>query len=121
LTNFFYDTHLQIAGFAVAILLFILMQQARAWELDQPVPSVLASMEYNLTFPIPFVLLSTIPLLTYAFLGWFNMESTPSFVNFVLVTVACYCFATGAVALLAMITQVVFYALTSTHIYLKLR
>ena len=97
------------------------MQQARAWELDQPVPSVLASMEYNLTFPFPFILLSAIPLLIYAFLGWFNMESTSSFANFVLVSVACYCFATGAVALLAMITQIVFYALTSIHVFLKLR
>lgn len=120
-TRFLLIHGLQIAGFSVAILLFVLMQQARAWELDQPVPSVLASMEYNLTFPCPFFLLSMIPLAIYSLLGLLSSETTSSFVSFILVSVACYCFATGAVALLAMGTQIVFYAAASMQVFVKLR
>lgn len=120
-TRFLLIHGLQIAGFAVAILLFVLMQQARAWELDQPVPSVLASMEYNLSFPFPFLVLSIIPLSLYSVFGVLGSEVTSSFVTFVLVSVACYCFATGAVALLAMGTQVLFYAAAFVHVLVKLR
>ncbi|MCO5586532.1 hypothetical protein L7F22_040473 [Adiantum nelumboides] len=107
--------------FAVAILLFTLTQQARAWELDCRVPSVLESMEYNLKVPFPFVWLSMIPLVVYTFLELVNMETTSSFPSFLLVSVACYGFATGAVALLAMVTQIIMYAAASMQIFVKLR
>ncbi|MCO5581420.1 hypothetical protein L7F22_035304 [Adiantum nelumboides] len=120
-TRFLLIHGLQIAGFAVAILLFTLMQQARAWELDCLVPSVMASMEYNLKVPFPFVWLSMIPLVVYTFLELVNMETTSSFPSFLLVSVACYGFATGAVAVLAMVTQIILYAAASMQIFVKLR
>eukprot|EP00250_Pteridium_aquilinum_P021427 c25120_g1_i1 orf=424-3750(-) len=120
-TRFLLIHGLQIAGFAVAIVLFTLMQQARAWELDQRVPSVLASMEYNLRFPFPFIWLSMIPLVIFTFLEFVSLESTSSFASFVVVSVACYGFATGAVALLAMVTQIILYAAASMQVFVKLR
>ncbi|KAI5083289.1 hypothetical protein GOP47_0003032 [Adiantum capillus-veneris] len=120
-TRFLLIHGLQIAGFAIAILLFTLMQQARAWELDCPVPSVLASMEYNLKVPFPFVWLSMIPLIVYTFVELVSLETTSSFASFLLVSVACYGFATGAVALLAMVTQIILYAAASMQIFVKLR
>lgn len=120
-TRFLLIHGLQVAGFAIAILLFVLMQQARSWELDQPVPSVLASMEHNLSFPFPFLVLSTAPLAIFSVFELLGSEATSSFLSFVLVSMACYCFATGCVALLAMGTQVVFYAAATIQVFLKLR
>ncbi|KAH7282837.1 hypothetical protein KP509_35G049700 [Ceratopteris richardii] len=120
-TRFLLVHGLEIAGFAVAILLFTLMQQARAWELDYPVPSVLASMEYNLRLPFPFIYLSMIPLIIYTTLEIANSESTSSFASFVLVSIACYGFATGAVAILATLSQIILYIAASVHFFVKRR
>ncbi|KAG0570658.1 hypothetical protein KC19_6G178400 [Ceratodon purpureus] len=92
---------LQIAGLSVAVVLFGLMRQARAWEVENTVPSFLSCMEANFGLPIPFFAVTVGPLLVYFIISVFGTERKSSLSSFVGVSLACYLFANGAVALLA--------------------
>ncbi|KAJ7535798.1 hypothetical protein O6H91_12G046400 [Diphasiastrum complanatum] len=112
---------LQIAGFTVAVILFALMRQARAAELNLPLPSVLACTEMNLIFPLPFTTLAVGPLLLFLLYVLTWEEPGPSFWSLVVVSLICYVFANGIVALLAIGTLLVFHSAASFQVFLKFR
>ncbi|CAM6094752.1 unnamed protein product [Calypogeia fissa] len=112
---------LQVAAVLVAVLYFAMMRQARAWELDAPVPSVFACIETNLMVPFPYVTLSLGPLAVYVMLTVFGTHVVPPLLSFVLVSSACYIFANAAVAILALISMAVFFSAAFLQVFLKLR
>lgn len=96
----FIDGFVQIAGLSVAVVLFALMRQARAWEVDNIVPSFLSCMEANFRLPVAFFAVTVGPLLVYFPISVFGSERQPSLSSFLGVSLACYLFANGAVALM---------------------
>ncbi|CAK9226433.1 unnamed protein product [Sphagnum troendelagicum] len=112
---------LQIAGLCVAVVLFALTRQARAWETDIAFPSVLACIEANLQLPLPFLILALGPLLVYYSLSFFGTETPPPFISFIGVSLVCYLFANGIVALLAIISSAIFHSAAFVQVLMKLR
>lgn len=111
----------QIIGFSMAVLFFALMQQARAWELDLPLPSVLSAIESNLRLPLSFGFLAMGPLAVYMLLALLGTEPCPPFASFVIVSLVCYTFANGAVVILALSTQLIFYVAACIQVFFKQR
>lgn len=112
---------LQITGLAVAVVLFALMRQARAWELDLMVPSVVSCIEANLRIPSPLLLLAPGLSVVYYLLSIFGTETPPPLISFVGVSLVCYIFANGVVALLAVISSVIFEAASFIQVFFKLK
>jgi glycosylphosphatidylinositol deacylase len=102
---FFY--FVQIAGLSVSVILFALMRQARAWEVENSVPSFLSCMEANFRLPVPFFSITVGPLLVYFIISVFRTERKSSLSSFTGVSLACHLFANGAVALLALLCSAV--------------
>ncbi|XP_057865422.1 uncharacterized protein LOC131073079 isoform X3 [Cryptomeria japonica] len=111
----------QIIGFMMSILFFMLMKQARAWELDLPIPSVLSAVESNLRLPLSFSFLALGPLVVHMGLAVFAKEPTPPLASFVMVSLVCYTFANGAVVILTLSTQLFFYVAASIQVFFKQR
>jgi len=97
----------QIAGLSVAVVLFALMRQARAWEVDNTVPSFILCMEGNFGLPVSFFFVTVGPLLVYFSLAVLGTERQPSLSSFLGVSLACYLFANGVVALLVYLCSAV--------------
>lgn len=112
---------LQIAGLSVAVVLFALMRQARAWELDNPVPSFLTCMEANFSLPLPFFTLTVGPLLVYFTMTVLGTERRPTLTSFLGVSLACYLFANGVVALIAYLSSAVLHTAASLQSCYKSR
>ncbi|KAG6557641.1 hypothetical protein Mapa_000922 [Marchantia paleacea] len=112
---------LQVAAVTVAVLFFAMMRQARAWELDAPVPSVLNCVESNMMFPFPFITFALGPLAVYVMLTVFGTHVVPPLLSFVAVSSFCYIFANGAIAVLAICSMTVFYTAASLQVFLKVR
>jgi hypothetical protein len=112
---------LQLAGVSVAVVLFALMRQAREWELDNSLPSIVACIGANLRLPVPFFALAVGPLLMYFSITVFSTETSPSLISFLGLSIICYIFANGAVALLAYICSAVFYTGAFCHSFIKVR
>ena len=109
----------QIAGLSVAVVLFALMRQARAWEVENSVPSFISCMEANFRLPVPFFAVTVGPLLVYFITSVFGTERKPSLSSFVGVSLACYLFANGTVVLLAHLCNAVLslaYSLQASYI-----
>uniref|UniRef100_A0A7I4AUK2 GPI inositol-deacylase n=1 Tax=Physcomitrium patens TaxID=3218 RepID=A0A7I4AUK2_PHYPA len=98
---------LQIVGLCIAVVLFALMRQARAWEVDNSVPSFLACMEANFMLPVPFLAVTLGPILVYFSIVDFGSERRPTLSSFLGVSLACYLFANGTLALLAYLCNAV--------------
>lgn len=98
---------MQIAGLSVAVVLFALMRQARAWEVDNTVPSFISCMEANFGLPVAFSAVTVGPLLVYFSISVLGTETQPSLSSFLGVSLACYLFANGAVALLVYLCSAV--------------
>ncbi|CAN1188046.1 GPI inositol-deacylase [Linum perenne] len=111
----------QMVAFCFAAIFFALMQQVRAWNLDLPIPSVLAAMASNLRMPLPFMLLGFTPILVSLFLSILNSQPLPSIASFIVVSIICYLFANGVVFLLVLGSQSLFYAAAFMHVILKSR
>ncbi|EFJ30370.1 hypothetical protein SELMODRAFT_145414 [Selaginella moellendorffii] len=80
--NRFLLTHAsQIGGFMVAVLLYALSRQARAWELDTSFPSLYACLERNFMFPVPFLPLCFGPLFIYFFRTTIGGDIPPPYVQ----------------------------------------
>lgn len=112
---------LQIVGFSVVAILFALMRQAHAWDLDRPIPSMLTAVESNLRIPLPFLSLGIAPILLSLLLSFLMSQPLPSFASFTIVSMICYLLANGFVILLIFISQLVFYAAALVHIFIKTR
>ncbi|KAK7856054.1 gpi inositol-deacylase, partial [Quercus suber] len=109
----------QIIGFSIAIILFALMRQARAWDLDLPMPSMVTAVETNLRMPLPFFLLAIVPILVSLFLSFLMSQPFPPYASFIIVSVICYLFANGSVIILVLVSQLVFYVAAIVHIFIK--
>ncbi|KAL2624469.1 hypothetical protein R1flu_008714 [Riccia fluitans] len=112
---------LQVVAVTVAVLFFAMMRQARAWELDAPVPSVLSCVEAHMILPFPFMTFALGPLAVYAVLTVFGTHVVPPLLSFVAVSTVCYIFANGTIAVLAICTVIVFYIAASLQVFLKVR
>ncbi|RZC51018.1 hypothetical protein C5167_019441 [Papaver somniferum] len=111
----------QIIGFSIAVIFFALMRQSRAWELDLPLPSMLAAVESNLIMPQSFVLVAVLPILISLVISLIISQPLPPFFSYVTVSLICYAFANGCVIILILISQLVFFAVAMVHTFLKLR
>ncbi|KAL3677735.1 hypothetical protein R1sor_020691 [Riccia sorocarpa] len=112
---------LQIVAVTVAVLFFAMMKQARAWELDTPVPSVLSCLESQMTLPFPFLTLALGPLVVFIVLTVFGTHVVPPLLSFVAVSTVCYIFANGAVAVLAVCSTIVLHIAASFQVFLRVR
>ncbi|KAL2939989.1 GPI inositol-deacylase [Bienertia sinuspersici] len=65
-----------------AVVFFALMRQARAWELDLPIPSVLTAVEYNLKLSSAFFLATVVPLLVPFTLSVLQFHPIPIVLKF---------------------------------------
>lgn len=110
---------MQIIGFSFAVVFYALMQQAYSWELDQPIPSMLAALESNMRLPLPFFSLVTTPIVAAFFYSFLSYQLFPSVISFFIISVLCYAFANGIVIMLILISQWVFYMAASTHVFIR--
>ncbi|XP_020258508.1 uncharacterized protein LOC109834902 [Asparagus officinalis] len=111
----------QVVGFMMAVVFFALMRQARAWELDLTVPSVLTAIELNLRIPLPFMLLVLLPTTVSLVLSSLTTETFPPVMSFLFVSIACFLIANGSVVILILSSQLVLYAAATLHVFLKRR
>ncbi|KAI3973865.1 hypothetical protein MKX01_030441 [Papaver californicum] len=111
----------QIIGFSIAVIFFALMRQSREWELDLPLPSMLAAVESNLIMPQSLLLVSVLPILISLVISLIISQPLPPFFSYFTVSLICYAFANGCVIILILISQLVFFAIAMVHTFLKLR
>lgn len=111
----------RLQGFLWRWYCFALMRQARAWELDNPVPSFLTCMEANFSLPLPFFTLTVGPLLVYFTMTVLGTERRPTLTSFLGVSLACYLFANGVVALIAYLSSAVLHTAASLQSCYKSR
>ncbi|XP_031283274.1 uncharacterized protein LOC116141941 [Pistacia vera] len=112
---------LQIAGLSVAVIFFALMQQAYAWDLDLPIPSMLSAVETNLQMPIPFLPLAVLPILVSLILSFLMSQPFPPIMSFAIVSMICYLLANGLIVLLVLASQLFFYVAATIHVFIKTR
>lgn len=98
-----------------------MMRQARSWELDLPVPSMLTAVETNLRMPASFLLLAVAPLLISLVLSFLAIRPLPPFSTFIIVSLICYTLANGSVIALILISRLVFHIAATVTVVIKLR
>lgn len=111
----------QIVGLMIAVIIFALMRQARAWELESSMPSILAAVEYNLRMPLPFILLAVLPIFVSLILSFLTTQRLPQVTSLFSVSIVCYLVATGFVIVLILSSQLLLYATAITHVSIKKR
>lgn len=111
----------EIVGLSIALILFALMRQARAWELDKPVPSLLSAVDMNLRMPLPFLLLAVLPIVVSLFASVLLALPLPPLRSFISVSIICYAFANGFMIILIMLSQTVFFVAAYAHAFIKIR
>ncbi|KAL8137355.1 hypothetical protein V2J09_003356 [Rumex salicifolius] len=111
----------KIAGLAIAAVFFALMRQARAWELGLPVPSLLMAVEYNMRFPLQFLITAVAPLLIALLLSLLMAWPLPAAGNFLVVSLSCYMVANGFVVILISISKLVLYIAAGVHVFIMKR
>ncbi|KAF8364589.1 hypothetical protein HHK36_033440 [Tetracentron sinense] len=109
----------QIIGFSIAVIFFALMRQARAWELDLPLPSMLAAVESNLRVPLTFLLLAIVPILISLVFSSLASQPFPPFASFIIVSIISYSFANGSMIILILISQLIFYVAAVLHVFIR--
>lgn len=97
------------------------MRQAYAWEVDQPVPSLLSAVESNLRIPREFFLLAILPIFFAVLFSCLSSQTLPPIISFSVVSILCYVFANGAIVLLILLSQVLFYVAGTLHVAVKKR
>lgn len=111
----------EITGFAIAVVLFALMRQARQWELDQPIPSLISAVESNLRMPLPFLCFALLPILFALVLSCLISLPLPPAISFIIVSTICYFCANGVVVVVISASQLLFYVSASLHVFIKKR
>ncbi|XP_057772880.1 uncharacterized protein LOC130992319 isoform X3 [Salvia miltiorrhiza] len=109
----------QISGLCFAVAFFALMRQAYAWELDQPIPSLLSAVESNLRIPGAFFSLAILPIFFAILLSCLSSQALPPIISFPIVSILCYVFANGAIVLLILLSQMLFYVAGLLHVAVK--
>ncbi|XP_020577654.1 uncharacterized protein LOC110022858 isoform X2 [Phalaenopsis equestris] len=110
----------QIIGFMVTGVLFALMRQAHAWELDLSFPSVLTSVELNLRMPRSFSLLVVLPILASIVMSLYDDHELPV-LSYVSISIVCYLIANGSLIILIFGSQLIFYMVAILHVFVKRR
>jgi glycosylphosphatidylinositol deacylase len=85
------------------------------------VPSVVSCIEANLRFPLPLLLLAPGTSVIYYLCSLFGTETPPPLISFLGVSLVCYIFANGVVALLAIVSSIIFQAASFIQVFFKLR
>ncbi|XP_068637444.1 GPI inositol-deacylase isoform X2 [Aristolochia californica] len=111
----------EIIGMTIAVTFFALMRQARAWELDLPLPSMLAALESNLRMPLPFLLVAVLPLFLSLILSLLRQQPLPPFASFTIISIICFAFANGCALVLILISRLVLHIAATMHVVVKLR
>ncbi|XP_020554742.1 GPI inositol-deacylase A isoform X2 [Sesamum indicum] len=111
----------QISGLCFAVVFFALMRQAYAWELDNPIPSVLSAVESNLRMPKPFAFFVTFPILFAVLFSFLSSEPLPPIISFSIVSILCYVFANGVIVVLILVSLLVFYSAGTVHVFIRKR
>ncbi|XP_058761830.1 GPI inositol-deacylase-like isoform X1 [Vicia villosa] len=111
----------KIVGFSIAVVFFALMQQAYSWDLNLRIPSMLTAVETNLTLMSHFFPLAILPIFFALFLSFFMSQPLPSFVSFTSISLICYIVANGLIAIIILISHLVFFVAAVTHIFIKAR
>ncbi|XP_008783007.2 uncharacterized protein LOC103702377 isoform X2 [Phoenix dactylifera] len=111
----------QIVGLMIALIIFALMRQAHAWELESSMPSILTAVELNLRMPLPFILLAVLPIFVSLVLSLLTTQRLPPVTSFLFVSIVCYLMATGFLIVLILSSQLLLYAAAITHIFIKKR
>lgn len=109
----------QISGLCFAVAFFALMRQAYAWELDQPIPSLLSAVESNLRIPRAFLFLAILPILFAVLFSFLSSQTLPPIISFPIVSVLCYVFANGVIVLLILLSQMLFYVAATLQVAVK--
>lgn len=112
---------MQISGLCFTVAFFALMRQAYAWEIDQPVPSLLSAVESNLRIPREFFFLAILPIFFAVLFSYLSSQSLPPIISFSIVSILCYVFANGVIVLLILLSQVLFYVAGTLHVAVKKR
>ncbi|KNA13999.1 hypothetical protein SOVF_111530 isoform B [Spinacia oleracea] len=110
----------KIVGLAIAVVFFALMRQARAWEHDLPIPSMLTAVECNMKLS-PFLLVTAVPLLIPLVLSVLQFHPVPSVSSFLVVSLACYMVANGLIIIVIVISQFVFHVCAVAHVFFRKR
>ncbi|KAL2320234.1 hypothetical protein Fmac_029203 [Flemingia macrophylla] len=111
----------KIVGFSIAVVFFALMRQAYSWDLDLRIPSMLTAVESNLTLISHLFPLAILPIFFSLFLSLLMSQPLPPFASFIGITLICYIFANGFIAILILISHLVFFMAAVTHIFIKTR
>ncbi|XP_061336621.1 GPI inositol-deacylase isoform X1 [Gastrolobium bilobum] len=111
----------KIVGFSIAIVFFALMRQAYSWDLDLRIPSMLTAVESNLTLLTNMFPLAILPIFFSLFLSFLMSQPFPPFASFIGISLICYIFANGFIAILILISHLVFFVAAVTHIFIKTR
>lgn len=112
---------MQIVGFSIAVVFFALMQQAYSWDNNLRIPSMLTAVESNLTLMSHFFPLAVLPILFALFHSFFMSQPLPPFASFTSISLICYIFANGFIAILILLSHLVFFVAAVTHIFIKTR
>ncbi|KAL5699949.1 hypothetical protein ACHQM5_025464 [Ranunculus cassubicifolius] len=111
----------EIVGLSIAVIFFALMRQARAWELDMPLPSLLSSVVMNSRMPQSFLLLALLPIFVSLFFRMLISHPIPPLLSLFTVSTICYAFANGFMIILILISQSFFYMAAYMHAFIKTR
>ncbi|KAK4267678.1 hypothetical protein QN277_024428 [Acacia crassicarpa] len=111
----------QIVGFSIAIIFFALMRQACAWDFDLRIPSMLAAVESNLTVLSHLFFLAILPIFFSLFLSLVMSQPIPPFASFITISLICYVFANGLIAILILVSHLLFFVAAVSHIFIKTR
>ncbi|XP_064993012.1 GPI inositol-deacylase isoform X5 [Musa acuminata AAA Group] len=109
----------QITGFMIAAVFFALMRQARAWELDASLPSILSALEFNLRMPLPFLIFAVLPVFVSLPVLLLTRQHVPPIASYISLSVLCYLVANGSVMILILSSQLILYAAATIHVYIK--
>lgn len=112
---------MQIVGFSIAVVYFALMRQAYSWDLDLRIPSMLTAVESNLMRISYLLLLAVLPIFISLFYSLLMSQPFPPFASFIGISLICYIFANGFIAILILISHLVFFVAAVSHIFIKTR
>ncbi|KAK7260642.1 hypothetical protein RIF29_26863 [Crotalaria pallida] len=111
----------KIVGFSIAVIFFALTRQAYSSDLDLRIPSMLTAVESNLTLLSHFFPLAILPIFFSFFLSLSMSQPFPPFASFIGISLICYIFANGFIAILILTSHLVFFVTAVTHIFIKTR
>jgi hypothetical protein len=65
--------------------------------------------------------LAVLPILLSLFFSWLMSQPFPPFASFISISLICYVFANGFIAILILVSHLVFFVAAVSHIFIKTR